>query len=287
VSNRNWYQVSEIAPGVTMIAEPLHSENVKSYLVEGERYVAVIDSGLGVGDFRGLAASLSDREPLMLLTHAHWDHIGAAWQFPKVFVHPSEAYAVRRGFPNAMMSQMFEPEVLHRPDLPAGFDPATADIPGREPDGELNDGDHIDLGGRVLEITHTPGHSPGRVSFFDRESGFLFAGDALNYGDVWLYLPRSDAGAFRETLARLAALADDPDLKMIYPSHFDVPLDPAHVHDARAAFDDVWNGTHRPDRHADIGIGFPQPVACDIFDCGRFTFILATGRYGDDAVPAK
>mgnify|MGYP002508219585 CR=1 FL=1 len=47
----------------------------------------------------------------------------------------------------------------------------------------LEDGDIIDLGGRQVEVLHTPGHSPGHMCFFERERGYLFTGD-LVYKDV-------------------------------------------------------------------------------------------------------
>lgn len=263
-----------------MIAEPLHAENVKSYLVEGERHVAVIDTGLGVGDFPAVVRRESSLDPIVLLTHAHWDHIGGACHFPHVLVHPLEAYAVRRGFPNAMMRMMFGPDSVRKLALPPGFNIATAAIPGCEPTGELNDGDRIDLGGRTLEVIHTPGHSPGGVSFLDRESGILFTGDAINYSEIWLYLPRSDAAAFRATLRRLAQVVATEGVRAIYSAHASVPMDPRHIEEALAAFEDIWTGRTTPTRHTAFDIGFPEKVPADVFECGRFTFLLGTGRYG-------
>lgn len=280
MSNESWFVVNKVAEGVTQIAEPLHAENIKSYLVEGDRYVAVIDTGLGVGDFRGLVRECSEREPIVLLTHAHWDHIGGACAFPEVLVHPSEAYAVRRGVPNAMMRTLFGEEAIRPTALPAWFDVNTAAIPGCEPTGALNAGDRIELGGRSLEVLHTPGHSPGGVSLYDRATGILFAGDAINYGGIWLYLPRSDAAAYRATLQRLVEFIETHDVRAIYSAHADVPLEPAHVREARDAYEEIWTGERTPDSHEQFDIGFPERVPSDVFECGRFTFLLGSGRYG-------
>lgn len=273
-----WFEVERIAEGVTVIGEPLHTEAVKSYLVEGEREVAVIDTGLGVGDFAALVAELFDRDPLVLQTHAHWDHFGGSHAFERVLVHPSEAYALRRGFPNAMYRPLFTPKRLENPALPPDFDPETAEIPPCEPTGELNHGDRVDLGGRVLEVLHTPGHSPGGVSFLDREARLLFAGDAVNFGDMWLFLPRSDAAAFRDTIRMLADLV--PDIDAVYPAHGSIPMSPDLLPRIRDAYEDVWCG--RPaDRHLKWDIGFPERVPVDVHDFGEFTFLLGTGRYGE------
>ena len=62
---REWFEVHRPGPGVTIIREPLGDDDVKSYLVEGTRHVAVLDTGMAVGDFAGLVASLSDKQPIV------------------------------------------------------------------------------------------------------------------------------------------------------------------------------------------------------------------------------
>lgn len=42
----------------------------------------------------------------------------------------------------------------------------------------LEDGQVIDLGGRQIEVLHTPGHTSGSVTFFDKERHYGFSGDA-------------------------------------------------------------------------------------------------------------
>lgn len=94
-----WYEVRSFGRGITMIREPHHSEDVKSYLIEGEDRVAVLDTGIGVGGFPELVAAISQRSPVVLQTHAHWDHIGASHRFPEVLVHPAEAAGLAAGYP--------------------------------------------------------------------------------------------------------------------------------------------------------------------------------------------
>jgi glyoxylase-like metal-dependent hydrolase (beta-lactamase superfamily II) len=278
VSCHDWYEVSRIGDGVTIIGEPLHEENIKSYLVEGERFVGVIDTGMGVGDFAGLVAKLTEREPIVLQTHGHWDHIGGSHAFARVLVHESEAYALRRGFPNAMFGPLFTPRRVKRAQLPVTFDPSTAAIPPAEPTATLDTGDVVDLGGRELEVFHTPGHSQGGLSFLDRQTGFLFAGDAINYGGMWLFLPRSDPAAFLETARLLAGLADR--VSAVYPSHGKVPLPPSDLVRMRDQYEEIWAG-RKPDRRVKWDIGFPERVPVDVHDFGDFVFLMGAGRYGD------
>src|SRR3954447_9375348 len=76
VADNAWFEVQDLGNGITALGERLREgTDVKSYLVEGDRDLAVIDTGTGVGDFAGLVAAQSAREPLVLQTHGHWDHI--------------------------------------------------------------------------------------------------------------------------------------------------------------------------------------------------------------------
>lgn len=271
-TSHGWFDVQRFRNGITMIAEPGHFEDVKSYLVEGERDVAVLDTGMGVGDFAGLVASLSDREPIVLLSHAHFDHIGAVSQFNRVLVHPSEAGAVREGYPNERFQPWFGDEYMRGLDLPEGFDPSIGEIVGGEPSGSLNHGDRIDLGGRVLEVYHTPGHSSGGITLLDRDARALFPGDAIYMGGMYAWRPYSDPVVYRESLRLIAELAEHVDV--IYPSHNAVPITPADAQAMHAAYEEIWAG-----RTSDDDLGDRH-----VFRFDGFEFWLRPGAYGTDAV---
>lgn len=265
MTERDWFEVRRFPHAVTMIREPHHSEDVKSYLIEGDRDVAVIDAGLGVGDFAGLVAEISSRRPRLLQTHAHWDHIGASSRFADALVHPSEAEALRQGILPERYRDVFWRDPFDQSAVPAGFD-ASAGVPGREPTGWLEHGDRIDLGGRELEVLHTPGHSPGGVSFLDRQARALFSGDLLYLGRMYVFFTDSDPAAFGESLRRVASLTSEFDA--VYPSHGAAPLAANDVLTIRDAFAEVW-AERSPDR---LGSLYGYPVA--IHDFGSFSFLL-------------
>lgn len=268
MTERDWFEVRRFPHGITMIREPHHVEDVKSYLIEGARDVAVLDTGMGVGDFAGLVARLSDRRPRVVQTHAHWDHIGASRRFAEVLVHPAEADGLRAGYPADRFARKFAAEAVDRTRLPAGFDTA-AGIPGREPTGWLEHGDRIDLGGRELEVFHTPGHSPGGVTFLDRQGRALFPGDLLYLGRMFVFFPGSDPAAFRDSLRLAAELAGDVDA--VYPAHDASPITPHDVREICDAFETVWAG-RAPDRR-DVIYGYDTAS----YDFGRFSFHLPPG----------
>jgi glyoxylase-like metal-dependent hydrolase (beta-lactamase superfamily II) len=210
----------------------------------------------------------------VLQTHAHWDHIGATHHFDDVAVHPSEAEGLRRGYPPDRYRAQFTPELAEVSRLPGTFDPAIG-IPGIEPTSWINHGDRFDLGGRELEVFHTPGHSPGGVTFLDRAARVLFVGDLLYFGAMYVFFPNSDPAAFRDSLRLATAISEEVDT--VYPAHGPLPLVPEDVRAIRDAYEEVWSG-RTPDRPGKL-FGFDVVI----HDFGLYSFLLAPdARLGVD-----
>ena len=239
-AQQDWYGVVDLGNGVTAVRELLREgAEVKSFLVEGERDVAVIDTGTGLHDYASLVARLSDRNPINLQTHGHWDHVGSCHGFSQVMIHPEDERFLRAGDPNPTYRGHFGENGIPLEMVPAGFDLETAAIPGCEPTGALHDGDRIDLGGRTLEVIHTPGHSSGSVSFLDREARFLIPGDVAKTGAILLMLDGGDPHAYRATLRRLVDMLDAVDV--IYSAHSE-PMTPDDIRALHDAYETVCAG---------------------------------------------
>lgn len=236
---QGWFAVTEAAPGVWAIREPSHEEAVVSHLVVGTERALLIDTGMGVGNIAAVVRGLTDRPLTLINSHAHWDHVGGNRRFPHVLIHAAEAPDLARGYPDAAMAAWLAPEHL-RGELPVGFDPAQAGIPGREPEGRLHGGEVFDLGRRVLEVIPAPGHSPGLVALIDRANGLLFGTDAAYAGALYAQLARSDLCVYRSTMTYLAALA--PALREVHASHGETPFSPALLPAMRAALDAIAAG---------------------------------------------
>jgi glyoxylase-like metal-dependent hydrolase (beta-lactamase superfamily II) len=264
-TSHGWFDVDQIAPGIWSIAEPGHVEQVHSYLIEGDRDIAVLDTGMGVGDFHGLVRELSDRDPLVVHSHAHWDHMGATSQFERVLVHPSEADDLARNYSNEDMRDWFGPKALLGIPFPADFDLQSATISGATATGMLAHGQTIDLGERVIEIYHTPGHSPGGITIYDRHSRLLFPADSVNLGPLYLFGPQADLQAYQQTLQLLANLAEKSEL--VYPSHYEVPMSPEDVVATSAALTEIVAG-REPDETTDDR---------EIYRYDRFVFWIRPG----------
>ena len=125
------------------------------WIVGNDQECVVIDPA---HDAAAIAAGVAGRTvTAILLTHGHDDHIAAVGEF--------------RGLVKA-------PVYLHRDDWML-WDRV---FPGTEPDHGIDDGDTFDVAGVRLVALHTPGHSPGSVSFYLESEGAVFTGDTLFQG---------------------------------------------------------------------------------------------------------
>jgi len=175
------------------------------YLVVAEpsRQAVVIDPG---GNADVILAALRELEAtvrLIPLTHFHFDHIMAAPE-------------VRRATGAPLAIHEAEATLLAQP--PALFRFAYPDTPGLTADRLLRDGDELTFGEVTLQVLHTPGHSPGGVSFYCAGEGVVFCGDVLFAEGVGRtdFPGSSGEQLVRSVRERLFALPDDT---VVYPGH--------------------------------------------------------------------
>lgn len=217
---QGWFAIDEPSPGVFRIQEPLHDENVKSFLVLGAERAALIDSGMGVADIGAIVSSLTDLPVTVINSHAHWDHIGGNEAFDEIWIHEAEAGGLVNGVPNATLRPWFAPERLRGP-LPEGVTAETISYPPTPATGTLQGGEEIDLGGRCLEVIHAPGHSPGGIALWDEGSRVLFTTDVAYPCTLYVHT-RDELALYLDTFMRLTAL--DPEPVAVYGSHCDVEM---------------------------------------------------------------
>jgi glyoxylase-like metal-dependent hydrolase (beta-lactamase superfamily II) len=93
------------------------------------------------------------------------------------------------------------------PALPrAGFNLSQFACPAASATRLVREGDMIDLGDRVFEVMHLPGHSPGSIGLWEARSETLFAGDAIYDGPLLDEIPGSDITVYLDTMRRLERL---------------------------------------------------------------------------------
>ena len=234
-----WFSVTRLEPGVTMIGEPLHAEDPKSFLVEGKDRALLVDTGIGVSRLGELVAELTALPVTVVNSHAHWDHVGGNRFFRDVLAPEGAHAALRAGWSDERMERALAPSELSGP-LPAGTDPKHAGIPPLPRPGTVADGDRLELGDRTLEVIAAPGHSPELIVLLDRANGILFGTDAVYAAGLYAQMAESDLGVYLDTLRRLGDLV--PELRVVYSSHGTVPFAPDLILRMRDAMGQVIAG---------------------------------------------
>jgi glyoxylase-like metal-dependent hydrolase (beta-lactamase superfamily II) len=246
-----WFQVYSVRPGVLAIYEPQQAEEVISYLILGKKRALLFDTGMGISNMKKLVQGLTPLPVSVLNSHTHNDHVGDNWQFQGV--QSDDIYAMDTAFTRASAKGSrddaqaeIKPDQLCGP-LPAGFDARTYATRPFKVTHWLHGGDTIDLGGRVLKVITTPGHTPDSISLLDQAHGLLFTGDTYYRGLIYLYRPETDLDAYEASLKKMVALA--PGLKLLLPAHNVPEGSPADLQRQLTAFRKVRAGQVKPEPH--------------------------------------
>ncbi|WP_017755774.1 MBL fold metallo-hydrolase [Calidifontibacillus oryziterrae] len=147
---------------------PLGPLQTNAYIIEDEqKECIIIDPG---SEGKRLIKNLEQKglTPIaILLTHAHFDHIGAVdditgkWSCP-VYVHENEQ------------------DWLSNPSLNGSkYFGLREEITAKGANEVLTEEGLLQIGSFCFEVYETPGHSPGSVSFYMKEKTIVFSGDAL------------------------------------------------------------------------------------------------------------
>ncbi len=173
---------------------------------EAERAV-VIDPGEEAPRLLAALDELGVLVEAILITHTHFDHVGAVAPLAKATGAPVYCPELERGVLADIMKYVPWP----------GFGP----FESYEADVLVKGGERLELAGLTFDVVFTPGHSPGHVTYavVDAAHGpALFSGDVLFQGSVG----RTDlpGGDHATLLASIATLLDAyPDETVVHPGH--------------------------------------------------------------------
>lgn len=206
-----WFEVYRLPKDVFALYEPGHFQEVISYLVIGEKKALLWDTGMGIDNIRTAAEKLTDKPLIVVNSHTHFDHIGDNHRFDMVHVfdYPAAIKRLSAGMSVDELKVHLRGDSI-RPPAPPEFDRDDYHIPPCRFT-PIHDGHVFDLGGRVLEAIHTPGHSPDSIMLLDRENRLLFTGDTFYPATLYAHLDGSEFKTYRQTMERLAAMAGEVD----------------------------------------------------------------------------
>lgn len=163
---------------------------------------AIIDPGADFNRIDNKIIELGLIPKMIMLTHAHGDHIGAVKELKEkynipVYIHEDDAEALADSSINLT-------KVLFRKDLSVN------------PDVKLHDGDTLNLSDLQFEIIHTPGHTPGGICI--KVENIMMTGDTLFNKSIG----RTDfpGGSFEDIISSIKnKIFKYDDDTIIYPGH--------------------------------------------------------------------
>lgn len=217
----------------------LEQEMVRSFLIVGTQRAMLLDTGAEECDILALIRSVTKLPLIVLHTHGDGDHTANDDKFTDIYAHPDEFPIIRQ----------------FRPELKAHLHPITG-------------ASSFDLGGRILQVIETPGHTPGSICLLDRQGRILFSGDTLSYGPVFLFGGHRDIHTYRQTLTKLMSMGFDT----IYPCHNSCPVSLTVIPALMAAVDGALDGSIVPQDNP-MPMPMPDGQAPQMYTVGKCSIL--------------
>jgi glyoxylase-like metal-dependent hydrolase (beta-lactamase superfamily II) len=179
-------------------------ENTFVFRSEGSERALIVDPGEEAPRILKLVEELGVSVDGILLTHTHFDHIGAV--APVAAATGAPVWCPEIEVPVLADINSFVPW--------PGFGP----FESYEADHTVSGGEKLELAGMGIDVIFTPGHSPGHVTYSIPDEGGIFSGDVLFQGSVGRTdLPGGDWPTLLESIRTLVE-SHPPETK-VYPGH--------------------------------------------------------------------
>lgn len=200
-----------IMPGVRQIGE---GGGNFCTLLTGSQGAILFDTMTGLGDLKGFVKELCPVDPMVIVSHGHFDHVGGCRQFSGVYINQADLPLLEVG----------------RKQIPVLEQTLNRDLSGMEQSFQperyqpIRPGQVLELGGMTVEVVELSGHTPGSIGLLCRELRLLLAGDALSPQACILFPESLPLSHYAQMLKRAEELPFDQFLS----AHFDV-LFPKHM----------------------------------------------------------
>jgi hydroxyacylglutathione hydrolase len=172
---------------------------------DGATEAVVVDPGDEADKLIAAVEGLELDVKAILLTHTHFDHVGAVAPLARATGAPVYCPEIEKGVLENINAYVPWP----------GFGPFEDYVA----DHLVKGGETLELAGMTFDVVFTPGHSPGHVTY--ATPGALFSGDVLFQGSVGRTdLPGGDHATLLRSIATL--LAAYPDETQVFPGHMGV-----------------------------------------------------------------
>src|SRR5687767_14316918 len=166
------------------------AENTYVFRRDGSDRALIVDPGDEADKLLGAIDALGVTLEAILLTHTHFDHVGAVAPVAKATGAPVYCPEIEVPVLADIMSYVPWP----------GFGP----FESYDADHTISGGEKLELAGFEIDVIFTPGHSPGHVTFSIPDEAALFSGDVLFQGSIGRTdLPGGDAPTLMESIRKL------------------------------------------------------------------------------------
>jgi hydroxyacylglutathione hydrolase len=184
------------------------AENCFIFRREGSDTGLIVDPGEEADRLLGALGDLGITNlEAILLTHTHFDHVGAVAPVARATGAPVYCPAIEVPILADIMSFVPWP----------GFGP----FESWDAEETVSGGERLELAGFEIDVISTPGHSPGHVTYSIPSEAALFSGDVLFQGSVGRTdLPGADASTLMRSLATL--VESFPEETTVYPGHMGI-----------------------------------------------------------------
>ena len=188
----DYFAVEQIDSVTFAIGEPRYYQQNYSYLLIGGTRALLFDAGSGTRDMSKVVASLTALPVTVLVSHLHFDHLGGIEPFTRIAMLdlPATRQDATRG--------RFTPG---RYEYLGQFDGRQA--PSLQVTDWLAPGSRIDLGGRVLTLLSTPGHTPTSATLMETAPHRVFIGDFIYPTTIYAFLPGASLSTYQRTAETL------------------------------------------------------------------------------------
>lgn len=164
------------------------TDKTTMYIIEGTDKAMLIDTGTKCEKLDEVIRKITQKPLYIVITHAHGDHDGNIGYFKDIYLHAADT---------VLLGKSYKGKVHF-----------------------VNDGDVFDLGGKKIEVSYMPAHTPGSIVLLDRQAGTCYSGDAFGSGQVWLQLrPYAPMKTYVNSCKKMEKLMDEGITK-IYCGHY-------------------------------------------------------------------
>lgn len=250
-------EVKKIDDNLYIITE---TESVHCYLIIGEEKAIIFDFGYGYESLEPIIREITDLPIIPIASHGDPDHALGCSHFDEVWIHQLDYGKLLWNDTVEMKDMALQYRLKKMPQLKGKIDETKFKNQSIYPNVKpvfLDDSDTVDIGGNVLEVIHTPGHSYGHIMLVDRKNRRLFSGDQVTLHNVWYFGEEDQQAPFSQAVHSLKKILKlESEIDDIYPAHDITPIDFTNVYDQIDCYENEIATSYQNDEvfHSFIGL---------------------------------